>query len=77
MSPPKATMIMVDGTGEFPKWEVVSDISQGIQVWNTTRTRYLVSWLGWGHEHNTWEPKSNLKNAPWYVARHWAHDKLI
>src|SRR6267143_2095489 len=27
------------------------------------KTYYLVKWLGYGHEENTWEPISNLKDA--------------
>jgi hypothetical protein len=27
------------------------------------KTVYLVKWLGYGHEENTWEPLSNLKDA--------------
>ena len=27
------------------------------------KTFYLVKWLGYGHEENTWEPLSNLKDA--------------
>src|ERR1700761_1349525 len=24
------------------------------------RSRWLIKWAGWGHEHNTWEPRKNL-----------------
>ena len=33
---------------------------------------YLVKWLGWGDEHNSWEPQAHLENAQHLVALH--HD---
>ena len=38
--------------------------------------RYLVKWLGYGHEENTWEPLSNLKDAKDTLAEFRASRKL-
>ena len=32
---------------------------------------FLVSWTGYGDEHNTWEEELNLENAPGLVAAYW------
>ena len=26
-------------------------------------TEYLIKWTGYGHEHNSWEPMSNMANC--------------
>jgi hypothetical protein len=37
----------------------------------TTRNEFLVKWLGYGPEHNTWEPESNLTNCGKILAGYW------
>jgi hypothetical protein len=32
---------------------------------------YKVAWKGYGIEHNSWEPESNVVNAPEAVADYW------
>ena len=35
------------------------------------KLEYLVKWLGYGNEHNTFEPANNLANAADEVRRYW------
>jgi hypothetical protein len=37
-----------------------------------TGDQYLVKWLGYGHEHNSWEPSSSLRNTQKLVDAYWA-----
>ena len=62
-----------DGTYQPPKeplfyddaglpWYEVEDILQHRELKRGKRSvvQYLIKWKGYGHEHNTWEPESNL-----------------
>jgi hypothetical protein len=43
------------------------------QFWGTRNPKayYKVAWKGYGVEHNSWEPESNVVNAPEIVADYW------
>jgi hypothetical protein len=42
------------------------------RFWDITpKAYYKVAWKGYGIEHNSWEPKSNVVNAPKVVADYW------
>jgi hypothetical protein len=52
------------GVGTDPEWEVEQildhrsrDLKRGKKV------EYYVKWLGWGVEHCSWEPESNMTNC--------------
>ena len=58
---------MVDGDLEY---EVESILSHRFVGHN--KLEYLVKWLGYGVEHNTWEPSANCANCPQLVSDYWA-----
>jgi transposase InsO family protein len=37
----------------------------------TTRIQYLIKWVGYGVEHNTWEPEDNLTNCSELLKLYW------
>jgi Integrase zinc binding domain/RNase H-like domain found in reverse transcriptase/Chromo (CHRromatin Organisation MOdifier) domain len=41
-----------------------------------TRTEYYVKWKGYGPEHSTWEPESNLTNCQAHLDLYWTKHKL-
>ena len=49
-----------------PEWDVESIVDE-----KTTRrgVQYLVKWVGWPHESNTWEPLENLSGCPEVLQR--------
>lgn len=58
--PPPAIEVE-DGELEY-EVEVILDhrvVKRGKQ----RKSQYLIKWLGYGHEHNTWEPESGLTNC--------------
>jgi hypothetical protein len=59
---PPPLPVEVDGGLEYEVEEVLAHRGDG------RVRRYLVKWLGYGPEHNSWEPVGNLENAPQKVA---------
>ena len=45
-----------------------------LHKWSIKR-EFLVKWLGYGPEHNTWEPEANLTNCPELLSEYWASVK--
>jgi hypothetical protein len=35
------------------------------------KLKYLISWKGYGLEHNSWEPEANVANAPDLIGEYW------
>lgn len=62
--PPKAT-INVEGELE---WEVKKIL---LHKERKKMTEYYVKWTGYGPEHCTWEPESNLTNCQDAVQEYW------
>ena len=65
---PPPVPLDVDGEAEF-------EVEQGllhrdVKVGKRSRREYLIKWLGFHHEHNSWEPVSNL-NCNELVAAYW------
>jgi len=53
---------LIDGELEYEVEQIIS--------FDAKRKKYLVKWLGYGHENNTWEPEKNA-NAPEKVEEYW------
>ena len=53
------------------EYEVESILSHRFRGRRRPRASYLVSWKGYGPEHNSWEPEENVVNAPESVAEYW------
>jgi Chromo (CHRromatin Organisation MOdifier) domain len=41
------------------------------RVGRKTVREFLVRWQGYGPEHNTWEPQSNMNNATVAISEYW------
>jgi hypothetical protein len=39
------------------------------------KLEFLVRWLGYGHEHDTWEPEENCMNSSVLITEYWARVK--
>ena len=65
LPPPPPEMI----EGEF-EYEVEAILSHRFKRGN--QLEYLVRWLGYGHEHDTWESEENCANSSELVTEYWA-----
>lgn len=61
--------LIVNGEEEFFVEEILAhrDIPVGT---NKVRTEFLIKWLGYGHEHNTWEPEETAEELE-ALDRYW------
>ena len=59
--PPSASLL--EGYLEYEAEQIIS--------YDSRRKKYLVKWLGYGQESNTWEPEKHLKNATDLVQEYW------
>ena len=68
----------VVGIDEEPEWEVEEILTHKPEgadpeaAKGRRALRYLVRWKGYGPEHDTWEPHSNLKNCAELLSKYWA-----
>jgi hypothetical protein len=62
---------MIDGEWEY---EVKAILSHRFLRGNNLE--FLVRWLGYGHEHDTWEPEENCANSADLVTEYWARVKM-
>ena len=73
---PPAVTLMPDGTEEYLVDKIVEHRSRAAGKVRGRRKapvkEYLVQWLGYNPEHNTWEPEDVLKNARAKVNEYWA-----
>ncbi len=54
--------VEIDGEMEYTVNSILAHRDR--RYGRSTRREYLVSWEGYGPEHNTWDPESNLANCP-------------
>ncbi|PIL28875.1 hypothetical protein GSI_08921 [Ganoderma sinense ZZ0214-1] len=63
--PPEPASIEVEGEEEYEVEEVLESRRYG--RWK--KLQYLVHWMGWGPEHDSWEDAADLANAPTVVQK--------
>jgi hypothetical protein len=61
---------MIEGDFEY---EVEAILSHRFLRGN--KLEFLVRWLGYGHEHDTWEPEANCVNSSELITEYWARVK--
>ncbi len=69
--PPPVT-ILLDGEEEFV---VDSVLDARTDFGSRSKKSYLVRWAGYGPEHDTWEPESNLQNCKHKIPAYWDKQK--
>jgi hypothetical protein len=72
---PPPLPIEVEGEYEYEVERIL--LHRDRKVGKSKRREYYVKWTGFGPEHSTWEPESNLKNSPEALSAYWEHTKLL
>ncbi|MFN9965220.1 MAG: hypothetical protein ACK52F_00410, partial [bacterium] len=67
---PPPVPIEVDGELEFEVEKIL--LNREKKTNKVVKKEYYVKWLGYGPEHCTWEPESQLKNAQECLDNYWA-----
>jgi hypothetical protein len=70
--PPPPPELMEDGELEFQVEAVLDYRERKVGGSRKTVPEYLVKWLGYSHEHNTWEPLANLTHCEELIAEYQA-----
>ena len=68
-SPPPPPDV-VDGELEYTVDRVLDHRDK--RIGRRSVREYLVKWTGYGPEHNTWEPQTNMSSATEAIADYWA-----
>jgi hypothetical protein len=73
LCPPPPPLELKDGL-EYKVERILSHCDRKVRTKGkrtVIRTDYLVSWVGFGPEHNSYEPEENLKNAQEAIQEYW------
>jgi hypothetical protein len=65
---PPPPPVEMEGALEYEVESILEHQFRGIKH---PKAFYKVAWKGYGIEHNSWEPESNVVNAPEVVADYW------
>ena len=61
---------MVEGEQEYEVEDILAHEPKS-KTKSDKVVKFLVKWTGYDHENNTWEPLSNMKNAPEALNEYW------
>jgi hypothetical protein len=66
---PPPAQVDIEGELEYEVERILDcrDVRSGKKM----QREFLVKWLGYGHEHNSWEPEANCLNAPKALNDYW------
>ena len=68
---PPPPPLLVDADFEYEVERIVDQREIKSGRGSTTKREYFVKWLGYGAEHNTWEPEGNLTNCQELIQQYW------
>ena len=65
------TVVLLPPPEIVARWDYLEYDVEQIVSYDAKRKKYLVKWLGYGHENNTWKPERNLANAAELINEYW------